>query len=72
MANKTDQTAAVRMVKALLIARRNNNVKQEQHAYEKLWQWTQKKGYDFTEVYEGTVRHLKKYHIDWSGEYAHA
>ncbi len=59
MATKAKQEKAVRLVKNILQARRNQNLKAETTAHRKLVDWCQEENFDFDHVYDGAVRRLK-------------
>jgi len=53
------QKQAIALVKNLLLGRRNNNVRQEQIAYDKLVKWCEKNNLDMENVITGATRALQ-------------
>lgn len=44
----------------MLLAKRNNNIKAEQKAYEKIIDFCDSKGYDFDNVVQGVKKYMKE------------
>ena len=51
---------AIKLVRNLLLHRRNNNLKGEQRAHEKLAAWSQHHNIDMENTIKGVTDHLKK------------
>jgi 2-hydroxy-3-keto-5-methylthiopentenyl-1-phosphate phosphatase len=51
---------AIKLVKEVLIHRRNNHIKQEQKAHEKLLQFCEKHNLEFNNVFEGARKEIRK------------
>jgi hypothetical protein len=51
---------AIKLVKEILIHRRNNHVKKEQIAHEKLLQFCEKNNLDFKNVFTGARKKIQK------------
>jgi hypothetical protein len=54
------KNTAIRLVKDLLIARRNGNIAREQVAYDKLYTFCVKHNFDFSTLIEDVSRYLKR------------
>ena len=60
MASKTLQTQATKLVKSLLTARRNQNLRAEQKAYEAVRDFCARYGFEMDNVINGATRRLQQ------------